>query len=122
MRIIRKMVIIILMVVWITIPVGAWTIPSTYTQSLFELRGSWVSTVGNLDFERQTSIEQYKANYLRVLDTFEEFHMNAVFFQVRPTNDAFYQSTLNPWSRYLIGSEGKDPGWDPMEWMVEVTH
>ncbi len=122
MRIFKKVIILVLLVITISIPVQAWSIPEEYHQDLFELRGSWVSTVSNLDFQKQTSIDQYKSNYLKVLNTFQSFNMNAVFFQVRPTNDAFYASELNPWSRFLIGSEGKDPGWDPMEWMVEVTH
>ena len=44
-----------------------------------------------------------------------------MFFQVRPTNDAFYKSDINPWSQFLVGA-GVDPGWDPLEWMVEQTH
>ena len=47
--------------------------------------------------------------------------MNAIFFQVRPANDAFYPSQYNPWSDYLAGY-GVDPGWDPLAWMIEVTH
>lgn len=122
MRVVRKIVIIMMMGLLITIPIHAWSVPSDYTQPIFELRGSWVSTVSNLDFEKQTSIEQYKQNYIKVLNTLQSFHMNAVFFQVRPTNDAFYQSSLNPWSRFLTGAEGTNPGWDPLAWMVEVTH
>ncbi len=122
MKNIKKMLIIILIILFINIPLKAWTIPTTYTQEMFELRGSWVSTVSNIDIEKQATIEQYKASYLKILNTFESFHMNAVFFQVRPTNDAFYISNLNPWSRFLIGSEGRDPGWDPLDWMIKVTH
>lgn len=101
---------------------GSFSIPSTYEQPIFELRGAWVSTVSNLDIGMQQTIEQYKEQYIEILDTFEKFHMNAVFFQVRPTNDAFYESEINPWSTFLAGSQGKDPGWDPLPWLVEVTH
>lgn len=47
--------------------------------------------------------------------------MNTIFFQVRPSNDAFYESELNPWSQFLVGS-GVNPGWDPLEWMIDETH
>lgn len=99
----------------------------TYEERIFELRGAWVSTVYNIDIGQQhnstsSGIEAYKNQYLAILDKFEEYNMNAVFFQVRPVNDAFYPSEINPWSRYLIGLEGNDPGWDPLEWLVEVTH
>ena len=48
--------------------------------------------------------------------------MNAIIFQIGPMNDAFYRSEINPWSRFLIGSEGREPGWDPLEWMIEESH
>lgn len=102
-------------------------IPDTYNERIHELRGTWVSTVYNIDIAQQTGsspldIQRYKEEYLKVLDTLEEYKMNAIFFQVRPANDAFYESKINPWSRYLIGIEGKDPGWDPLPWLIEEAH
>ena len=51
----------------------------------------------------------------------ERYNINTVFFQVRPANDAFYRSEYNAWSMFLLG-DGRDPGWDPLEWMIEETH
>ena len=34
--------------------------------------------------------------------------------QVRPEGDALYESRLEPWSRYLTGAQGRDPGYDPL--------
>lgn len=48
--------------------------------------------------------------------------MNAIVFQIRPQTDAFYPSEINQWSRWLTGEERKDPGWDPLEWMIEETN
>ena len=48
--------------------------------------------------------------------------MNAVVVQVRPTGDAFYPSKHSPWSEYLTGTQGKDPGYDPLAFMVEEAH
>jgi uncharacterized lipoprotein YddW (UPF0748 family) len=47
--------------------------------------------------------------------------MNTIVFQVRPNNDAFYESEYNDWSEFLVG-RGVNPGWDPLKWMIEVTH
>lgn len=104
-----------------------YNVPETYEQKIFEMRGAWVSTVFNIDIPRQygtseESIQNYKNEYLRILDTFEAYNMNTVFFQTRPCNDAFYQSKINSWSVYLAGQDGLDPGWDPLEWLIEVTH
>lgn len=101
-------------------------IPKTYETKEAEMRGAWVATVYNLDFPKQSgtseeAIAAYKENFLNVLDTLETYNMNTIFFQVRPCNDAFYASKINPWSQFLVGA-GVDPGWDPLEWMVEETH
>ena len=91
-----------------------------------EFRAVWVCTVGNMDIKKQegtseTAIEEWKKQYISVLDNAQAYNLNTIIFQIRPCNDAFYPSKYNPWSQYLV-SYGKDPGWDPLEWMIEVTH
>ena len=44
------------------------------------------------------------------------------YFQVRTMSDAFYKSSYEPWSSYLTGTRGKDPGWDPLAFVVEECH
>lgn len=46
---------------------------------------------------------------------------NQVYFQVRGTADAYYASTLEPWSAGL-GALGEDPGWDPLLEAVGEAH
>lgn len=98
------------------------TIPTTRHNTKQELRGVWVATIWNLDMPVHTSQTQYKAEFNKILDTLEDYNMNAIFFQVRPNNDAMYESQLNPWSRFLTGTEGVNPGWDPLPWMIEESH
>ena len=40
-------------------------------------------------------------------------------FHIRPCNDAFYPSKLNPWSKYVTGIEGKDPGFDVFDFFIQ---
>ena len=40
--------------------------------------------------------------------------INTVYLHVRPASDAFYRSDIYPFSMYLTGTEGKDPGFDPL--------
>ena len=47
---------------------------------------------------------------------------NTVIVQVRPYSDAFYPSRIFPWSAYLTGTQGKDPGYDPLAILVERAH
>ena len=48
--------------------------------------------------------------------------MNTVVVQVRPKGDALYESSINPWSDVLTGTQGKYPGYDPMKFMIEEAH
>ncbi len=100
--------------------------PTEYVVDSDEMRGAWVATVWNNDMPQQNgtgeaAINEYKQAFLAVLDTLEKYNMNTVFFQVRPCNDAFYESDYNDWSKFLVGT-GVNPGWNPLEWMVEETH
>ena len=47
---------------------------------------------------------------------------NTVIVQVRPYSDAFYPSKIFPWSAYLTGMQGQDPGYDPLAILVERAH
>ena len=80
-----------------------------------EFRGAWISTVHNLDWPpKGSSPGQQKADLVRLLDSAKSLGLTDVFFQVRPEGDACYRSSLEPWSRFLTGTQGKDPGYDPL--------
>lgn len=49
-------------------------------------------------------------------------NLNAVVVQVRPFSDALYASDYFPWSGYISGEQGKNPGFDPMAYMIEAAH
>ncbi len=97
-------------------------IPEETTHLKQEFRAVWVATVHNIDVPLFESKKQFQAYFLEILDTVESYNMNAIIFQIRPKCDAFYPLKLNPWSRWLSGKEGKDPGWDPLKWMIDETH
>ncbi len=91
------------------------------------MRGTWISTVYNIDWPQDPkksgfNAERQMQQYTSMLDKLQESGINAVFVQVRPTSDAFYPSKLLPWSEWLTGTQGKDPGYDPLKFMVEETH
>ena len=99
---------------------------STYSQQSTkrEFRAAWVATVANIDWPSKPglSVKEQKAEAIRILDTLQKNRLNAVIFQVRPASDAFYPSTLEPWSRYLTGTPGKSPGYDPLKFWIEESH
>ncbi len=95
----------------------AWGMPKR------EFRSAWVATVWCLDWppEGATATRQMEAMD-RLLDSLQLNNFNAVNFQVRSMCDAMYRSSLEPWSSYLTGTRGKDPGYDPLQYVVEGCH
>ena len=85
-----------------------------------QLRGVWIATVRNIDWPSKTGLspDRQRAEYVRILDQAVSRRLNAVFVQVRPAGDAFYKSDLEPWSEYLTGKPGGDPGWDPLPFLI----
>ena len=70
------------------------------------------------------STEKMQSTLSYQLDELQKDGCNAIIFQVRPECDALYQSSIEPWSRFLTGQQGKAPSpyWDPLQWMIEQCH
>jgi uncharacterized lipoprotein YddW (UPF0748 family) len=89
-----------------------------------ELRGMWLASVDNRDWPSGTSLtpEEQQAELIAHFENARRRHLNTVFFQVRPTADALWPSPHEPWSEWLTGTQGKDPGWDPLGFAVSEAH
>lgn len=91
-----------------------------------EFRGVWVTTVGNGNWPSLPGlpVDQQQQEALAILDRCVELRLNAVVFQVRPQCDALYHSSLEPWSYFLTGEQGKapDPFYDPLEFWIAEAH
>ncbi|GAA2274591.1 family 10 glycosylhydrolase [Streptomyces hawaiiensis] len=88
------------------------------------MRGVWIASVANRDWPSKPGLtaSRQRAELLTHLDTAVRNRLNTVFFQVRPTADALWPSPYEPWSQYLTGTQGKDPGWDPLGTAVREAH
>lgn len=88
-----------------------------------DMRAAWIATIGGLDWPRNHYGEDsQKAFYRQYLDTLQRLNINAVFFQVRPRADAFYESEFEPWSMYLTWRRDTSPGYDVLRWLIDETH
>ena len=92
-----------------------------------EWRSTWLATVANIDWPKVKGaspeiIVQQKQEMIAYLDGLKMMNMNAMCFQVRSMCDAMYESSYEPWSSYLTGTRGTNPGWDPLEFVVEECH
>jgi uncharacterized lipoprotein YddW (UPF0748 family) len=106
-------------------PTACVTDPATPKR---EFRAMWIASVVNIDWPTTASftdpdrIETQQAEYRGWLDLAQRLNHTAVIVQVRPTADAFWPSSVEPWSEYLTGVRGQDPGWDPLAFLVAEAH
>lgn len=94
-----------------------------------ELRGAWVATVANIDWPSRPGLAaaEQRAEALALLNRAQALHLNLLVLQVRPAGDAIYPSSLEPWTEYLGGAQGRAPWlageapWDPLAfWLQEA--
>ena len=84
------------------------------------LVGVWVPYF-SLDTAEHTQ-EAFEENYRQIAQTAQEKGINALFVHVRPFSDALYPSAYYPWSHILTGVQGQDPGYDPLQFMIDTAH
>lgn len=102
------------------------------TQKLNEpVRGVWLATVSRLDWppvasvnvsSAATRIAMQKKALTDKLDNLQSLGINTVFFQVKPDGTALWPSTILPWSDMLTGKIGENPGYDPLQFMLDEAH
>lgn len=85
-----------------------------------EFRGAWIQCV-NGQFQGMSK-DKMQSTLKYQLDELQKDGVNAIIFQVRPECDALYVSDIEPWSRFLTGRQGINPGWDPLQWMIDESH
>ncbi|GAB2825298.1 family 10 glycosylhydrolase [Actinoallomurus bryophytorum] len=87
-------------------------------------RAMWITTVNNGDWPNKAGLPAAKqqGQYRHLLDVAQKLNFNTVYVQIRPAADAFYPSRLEPWSQYLTGKQGGDPGYDPLRFLVDEAH
>ncbi|ACU73292.1 protein of unknown function DUF187 [Catenulispora acidiphila DSM 44928] len=89
-----------------------------------QLRGAWIASVSNINWPSAPGLtaEQQQTELTGLLDAVVRMRMNAVYLQIRPAADALYASPYEPWSQYLTGTQGQDPGYDPLAFAVAEAH
>ncbi|GAA0721118.1 glycoside hydrolase family 10 protein [Clostridium malenominatum] len=90
-----------------------------------EVRAVWLTTVYNIDWPASkdyNNIEEQKSSLSQNMQFVKEQNLNTVFFQVRGMGDALFPSSYAPWSRYLTGVFGKNPGYDPLKLALYQAH
>lgn len=89
-----------------------------------EFRGSWIATSFNIDWPSKSglSMDNQKQEYKNIIDKLKAVGMNSVILQIKPMGDAFYPSNYAPWSKYISGTLGINPGYDPLSFALDYVH
>lgn len=95
------------------------------------MRGVWLATVSRLDWPPVASVNvsspasritQQQEALTGKLDKLKSLGINTVFFQVKPDGTALWPSKILPWSDMLTGNIGEEPGYDPLQFMLDEAH
>lgn len=86
-----------------------------------EYRAMWISYLELADRNLST-----KDSFIREMTTMfsecKSLGLNRVIVHVRPMGDALYPSDIYPWSHFLTGTQGVNPGFDPLAEMITIAH
>ena len=87
-----------------------------------EMRGIWIPFM-SLDMKGTDYSEQaFKNKFDDMVTKSKSYGINTLIVHVRPYGDSMYPSEIFPWSHLLTGTQGNNPGFDPLAYMVEKTH
>lgn len=111
----------------VSVLLAALSVVSVHGQYKREMRAVWIATVWGIDWPARSgtsaTVAALQRDELRaIIERAARLNFTTVFFQVRGMADAMYRSSLEPWSGFVSGRRGVDPGWDPLEFAVAECH
>ena len=93
-----------------------------FAQPKEEVRAVWLTTAFGLDWPKSHDKEIQKEEIINILDELKDANFNTVMLQVRARGDLIYPSKLEPWAKSLTGELGKNPGYDPLKFIIAEAH
>ena len=97
------------------------------TAPKYEIRATWLTTLGGMDWPSAkavsaSDIKKQQEELCHILDELQQANFNTVLFQTRLRGDVIYPSQFEPFAESLTGTEGKNPGYDPLRFAIEECH
>lgn len=88
-----------------------------------EMRAVWVPFMSlDMSQESDKSEKGFQTKFDAIVSGAKKCGMNTLIVHVRPFGDALYKSSYFPWSHIVGGTQGVNPGYDPLAYMVAATH
>lgn len=86
-----------------------------------EMRAMYISYLEWMAYDISTETAM-RSVATQMFDNCSAMGLNTVIVMVRPFGDALYNSSLYPWSHLITGTQGQNPGYDPLAVLVEEAH
>lgn len=87
-----------------------------------EVRAVWLATIGGIDWPQAKSATAQKQEMIHTLDLLKQVNINTVLIQTRVRASTIYPSQIEPFDMCLTGTHGKNPGYDPLQFIVDECH
>jgi len=86
-----------------------------------EMRAAWISYFELRQPSGGISEAAFRTKYDALFKQIADFGISTVFLHVFPFSDAIWPSALAPWSHILTGTQGRDPGFDPLRIFCQLA-
>ena len=87
-----------------------------------EVRAVWLTTIGGIDWPYNKTATAQKQEMIRILDQLKRVNINTVLIQTRVRASTIYPSSIEPFDMCLTGTHGRNPGYDPLQFIVDECH
>ena len=95
------------------------------TTDIMNYKAVWLSYLefnGYRKSVKNNNENNFRKFYKHILQRIKMLGFNRIIVQVRPFGDALYPSEYFPWAACISGKQGKNPGYDPLKIMTEMSH
>lgn len=92
------------------------------TSTNHKMIGVWVPYLDLNIGDPLNTEEKFKNKFDEIVKIAKQNKANTLIVHVRSHGDALYKSKYFPWSHILTGTQGKDPGFDPLKYIVKICH
>lgn len=87
-----------------------------------EVKGVWISYLELSSILTGKTEGQFTRSIREVYANCADMGLNTVYVHVRSHGDAYYKSDYYPWSKYVTGTFGQAPDFDPLTIMIDEAH
>ena len=103
--------------------VATLTVVAVFAQPKREVRAVWLTTNGGLDWPKGVyNVNKQKQNLCAILDELAAVNINTILFQAQVKGDVLWDSTIQPFYRYVTGNPSSSMTYDVSKFVIEECH